>query len=64
MRCSCARDLAVLAEYDSTAHGMWFALLTLAAMAGLAPMVHRERAKAPPRDRAQADRLACHSAPV
>jgi hypothetical protein len=32
-------------EYDSTAHGMWFVLLTLAAMVGLAPMVHRDRAQ-------------------
>ena len=30
-------------EYDSTSHGMWFVLLTLAAMVGLAPMVHRDR---------------------
>ena len=32
-------------DYDSTAHGMWFVLLTLAAMVGLAPMVHRDRAE-------------------
>ena len=32
-------------EYGSTAHGMWFVLLTLAAMVGLAPMVHRDRAQ-------------------
>ncbi len=30
-------------DYDGTAHGMWFVLLTLAAMAALAPMVHRTR---------------------
>jgi hypothetical protein len=30
-------------DHDGTAHGMWFVLLTLAAMAGLAPLVHRGR---------------------
>jgi hypothetical protein len=30
-------------EQESTSRGMWFVLLTLVAMAGLAPMVHRDR---------------------
>jgi hypothetical protein len=28
-------------DYDGTSHGMWFVMLTLAAVAGLAPIVHR-----------------------
>ena len=30
-------------DYDGSSHGMWFVMLTLAAMAGLAPLVHRSR---------------------
>jgi hypothetical protein len=30
-------------DYDGSSHGMWFVMLTLAAMAGLAPIVHRSR---------------------
>jgi hypothetical protein len=30
-------------RYDGTSHGMWFVMLTLAAMTGLAPIVHRGR---------------------
>jgi hypothetical protein len=33
-------------DYDETSHGMWFVMLTLIAMAGLAPMVHRDRSQA------------------
>ena len=29
--------------YDDTSHGMWFVLLTLAALACLAPVIHRRR---------------------
>jgi hypothetical protein len=31
------------ANYDGSSHGMWFVLLTLAAIVGLAPAVHRPR---------------------
>ena len=30
-------------EENSTSRGMWFVLLTLVAMGGLAPLVHRDR---------------------
>jgi len=30
-------------DYDGTSHGMWFVMLTLAAVAGLAPIAHRSR---------------------
>jgi hypothetical protein len=33
-------------DQDSTSHGMWFVLLTLIAMAGLTPWLHRERSQA------------------
>ncbi len=33
-------------RYDGTSHGMWFVLLTLAAMAGLTPWLHRDRSHA------------------
>ncbi len=34
-------------DADGTSHGMWFVLLTLAAMACLAPMLHRGRVPGP-----------------
>jgi hypothetical protein len=30
-------------QYDGSSHGMWFVMLTLAAIAGLAPIIHRSR---------------------
>jgi hypothetical protein len=31
------------AENDGSSHGMWFVMATLAAIAGLAPIIHRSR---------------------